>query len=385
MQLQNMSMDQLLQCRYKLEGVGLLCTYVNGSDFYTYELRQPLPPARFFNDGIINAFLCLKIGNADYQKLKQLFITAAPPEPGKEIGKSFNEVFDTTSLMTSDVMIGISPLPNHGSPSGITLQLAFDRDVLGAILKQKGVLEELLSDKLLEQLNKIAFLYKLDEHELSRFIIDGLDTDGFVNMDTVRKAAKQYWHFANKGKPLSIVEVDPRAASQQKEARAETKEERLLEFFEQNPLDFLKHKSNDAVPVPEDRKLVEWLFMEQEMAHGVVNVLLDYVLKVADGRLPKALVEKIAGEWQRKSIDTTLKAINQVKHVLKGNKERAQQQRVPAARYAAGGGRAIRQEAVPDWLGRQAAVPTQETLTAEDQQKIERMKQLQQEVLQGKR
>ena len=384
LQLQNLSMEQFLQCRYKLEGVGLLATYVDEGQQYTYELLKPLDPVRFFSDGIINAFLCLKIGNTDYQQLKHLFIPAVPDALGRHVGKSFNEVFDTANLLTSDVVIGISPLPGIDAQSGISLQLGFDREILGAILKQKGIEDELLSEKLLAQLNKIAFLYKLDEHELARFIMDGLDTDGFVNMDTVRKNAKQYWHFINKGKPLTVVEVDsntPPPSSVSVQPR-QTKEERLLGFYEQTPLDFLKHKSNDATPVPADRKLVEWLFMEQEMPHGVVNVLLDYVLKVSDGRLPKALVEKIAGEWQRKSIDTTEKAIKQVKQVLKGNKERIQKQRMPAAAYAVGG-RTIRQEPVPEWLGKPAH--QEAALTVEDQKKIEQMKQLQQQILNGKR
>jgi len=384
LQLQNVSVDQFLQCRYKLEGVGLLGTYVH-EKMFTYELKKPLSPAQFFSDGIINAFLCLKIGNNDYQNLKRLFISEPAPERGENIGKSFNEVFDTTSLMTSNAMLGISPLPANQPETGISLQLGFDRDLLGAILKSKGLDESLLSEKLLVQLNKIAFLYKLEESDLARFIMDGLDPDGFVNMDKVKQTARQYWQFLNQGKPLGIVEVDAETAPIPTAPRPNlSKEERLLSFFEQTPLEFLKHKSNDATPVPADRKLVEWLYVDQGMAHGVVNVLIDYVLKVSDGRLPQALVEKIAGEWQRKSIDTTEKAINQVKLVLRGNKERAQQQRVPAKLYASGGGRPIRQEPIPEWLGQQNA-PQDAPLSAEDQRKIEQMKKLQQQILNGKR
>lgn len=382
MQLQNLSVDQFLQCRHKLEGVGLLGTFKNQENQLTYELKKPLDPAQFFSDGIINAFLCLKIGNTDYQNLKRLFISAPLEDKGEHIGKSFNEVFDTATLMSSNVMIGISPLPATGQAAGITLQLGFDRDLLGAILKNQGMDESLLSEKLLEQLNKLSFLYKLEESDLARFIVDGLDPDGFVNMDKVRQTARQYWQFINKGKPLGIVEVDANFVPETENRPAnQSKEERLLSFYEQTPLEFLKHKSNDATPVPADRKLVEWLYVDQGMSHGVVNVLIDYVLKVSDGRLPKALVEKIAGEWQRKSIDTTEKAINQVKLVLRGNKERAQKQQMPAATRFAVGGRPIRQEPVPTWLG-QVAI---EEKTTADQQRIEQMKQLQQEVLHGKR
>ncbi|MCL1949905.1 MAG: DnaD domain protein [Turicibacter sp.] len=374
-QLQNFSMEQFLQCRHKLEGVGLMSTYQMDGGNYTYELRQPLTPARFFSDGIINAFLCVKIGNADYQQLRQLFVAPPLDDRGQDIGKSFNEVFDTTSLMTSNVMIGINPLPGQEPTQGINLQYAFDHEVLGAILRQKHVSDGILSEKLLAEINKIAFLYKLDEHELARLIIDGLDGDNFIHMDTIRKNAKQYWQFLNKGKPLQVTLVEPNAPQ-----KAETKEERLLRFYAQNPLDFLKAKSGGAEPVPADRTLVEWLYVDQGMLSGVVNVLLDYVLKISDGRLPKPLVEKIAGEWQRKKIDSVDKAIKQVRTVLKGNKERAQKQKIPAATRFASGGRAIRQEPVPEWLN-QPTASENVAMTAEDQKKIQQMKELQQQIL----
>ena len=180
--------------------------------------------------------------------------------------------------------------------------------------------EQLLSDKLLDQINKTAFLYKLDEHELARLIFDALDSDGFVNLDTFRKQAKQYFQFLNKGKPIEVVEmpkINQPSPGMDEEKVILSKEKQLLVHLSQNPLDFLRFKQHQKEPVPADRQLVEWLVLDQMMPDGVVNVLVDYVLNISDGRLPKQLVEKIAGEWQRKEIDTTEKAIAQVRATLK--------------------------------------------------------------------
>lgn len=388
LQLKNISVDQFLQCRYKLEGVGLMAAVQTEEGMMVYCLKEPLTPARFFDDGIINAFLCLKIGNTDYQQLRRSFLPAPDLVMGCDLTKNFNEVFDTTSLLTSDVVIGISPLPSQPD-GGLSLQLVFDREVLDALLRKKGLSDNILSEKLLTQLNKIAFLYKLEENDLARFILDGMNPDGFVNIETVKKTAKQYWQFLNKGKPLSIVEVDPE--KNKKDVFPQNRgnlspQQRLLDFFEQQtPLEFLKYKSNNANPVPADRKLVEWLFVDQEMPHGVVNVLLDYVLMVSDGRLPKPLIEKIAGEWQRKSIDSTQKAIKQVKSVLNGNKERQQQKKIPASKLYLGKGHPTRQEPVPEWLGQSRRVQEPQDFSAEDLQAIERMNQLEQQILNVKR
>ena len=108
------------------------------------------------------------------------------------------------------------------------------------------------------------------------------------------------------------------------------------------------------------------------MPDGVVNVLVDYVLNISDGRLPKQLVEKIAGEWQRKEIDTTEKAIAQVRATLKAKQKRELEKTMPAAKKVyPKTTRVVRQEQVPDWL-KTANQPKQEKkqLSEEDLQKM---------------
>lgn len=149
----------------------------------------------------------------------------------------------------------------------------------------------------------------------------------------------------------------------------------------------MKFKQHQKEPVPADRQLVEWLVVDQQMPSGVVNVLIDYVLNISDGRLPKQLVEKIAGEWQRKEIDNTEKAIAQVKSTLKAKQKRENEKTMPAASKPSyqKSARVVRQEQVPDWLkAPQTQESNKKTLSEEDLQKIERMKQLQSQILNGK-
>ena len=165
------------------------------------------------------------------------------------------------------------------------------------------------------------------------------------------------------------------------------KEKQLLIHLSQHPLSFLKFKQHQKEPVPADRQLVEWLVVDQQMPAGVVNVLIDYVLNISDGRLPKQLVEKIVGEWQRKEINTTEKAIAQVKATLKAKQKREVEKSIPAAMKTTyqKPTRVIRQEQVPDWLKNpQKQEPAKKVLSEEDLKKIERMKQLQSQILNRK-
>ena len=390
-QVLNVKIEELLELRYKLEAVGLVQVYTTEeTQQLTYYIKKPMQAKAFFNDGIINVFLNLKVGNADYQQLKQLFIQDIPQIKGQNISRPFNEIFDTTVLMRSPANLQASPLPvTKETPKGVQLELAFDQELLFALLKQFGLDDQILSDKLLDQINKIAFLYKLDEHELARLIFDALDSDGFVNLEVFRKQAKQYFQFLNKGKPIEVVEI-PKAKQDKPVVDANqavmSKEKQLLLVLSQNPIDFLRFKQHQKEPVPADRQLVEWLVVDQQMPAGVVNVLVDYVLNISDGRLPKQLVEKIAGEWQRKEIDTTEKAIAQVKTTLKAKQKRETEKKMPAAaKVYPKATRIVRQEMVPDWLKNEnSQEQAKKELTNEDLQKIERMKQLQNEILNQK-
>ena len=51
--------------------------------------------------------------------------------------------------------------------------------------------------------------------------------------------------------------------------------------------------------------------VEQKLTPGVINVLIDYVLKTNNMKLNKNLIETIAGHWKRKNIETVKEAIEE--------------------------------------------------------------------------
>lgn len=237
-------------------------------------------------------------------------------------------------LLRNSQTLQASPLPvSEMKREGVELEKAFNEELLFALLKQFGLDDQILSDKLLDQINKIAFLYKLDESELARLIFDALDSDGFVNLEVFRKQAKQYFQFLNKGKPIEVVEVSQvNQETMISEANAASaKEKQLLIHLSQHPLSFLKFKQHQKEPVPADRQLVEWLVVDQQMPSGVVNVLIDYVLNISDGRLPKQLVEKLRVNGSVKRLIILKKQLLKLSQRLKRSKnvkmkKRCQQQ-----------------------------------------------------------
>ena len=60
-----------------------------------------------------------------------------------------------------------------------------------------------------------------------------------------------------------------------------------------------------------DLKLIEGLSIDLGLQPAVINVLIDYVLKVNNNKLTKNYVEAIAGQWKRLNIETAEEAINE--------------------------------------------------------------------------
>ena len=90
-----------------------------------------------------------------------------------------------------------------------------------------------------------------------------------------------------------------------------SKRAKMIYTFETiSPYDLLKSKNNGAEPTNRDIKLAEDLVVEYKLKPGVVNVLIDYILKTNNNKLTRALAETIAGQWKRLNIETVEEAMS---------------------------------------------------------------------------
>ncbi|MEG2351479.1 MAG: DnaD domain protein, partial [Bacilli bacterium] len=88
------------------------------------------------------------------------------------------------------------------------------------------------------------------------------------------------------------------------------KRAKIVYVFETTtPYNFLKSRSNGAKPSVRDLNLMETLLNDFKLNPGVVNVLVDYVLKINDKKLTRAFVEAIASQWKRLNIETVEEAM----------------------------------------------------------------------------
>ncbi|MBD9085102.1 Replication initiation and membrane attachment protein, partial [bacterium] len=78
----------------------------------------------------------------------------------------------------------------------------------------------------------------------------------------------------------------------------------IYQFETTSPYDFLASKYNGARPSKADLNILEYLLLDMNLNPGVVNVLVDFVLKINHNKLTKNYIEGIASQWAKSKIET---------------------------------------------------------------------------------
>ena len=88
-----------------------------------------------------------------------------------------------------------------------------------------------------------------------------------------------------------------------------SKSKQIYTFETISPYDFLTGKNKGLKPSKSELNLIETLLIDYNLTPGVVNVLIDYVLRINDNKLTKNFVITIASQWKRSNIKTVEEAM----------------------------------------------------------------------------
>lgn len=339
------SLDNIKEARIKLEGVGLLKTYVKeGSvNSYVYELYSPLSVNEFFNHPIFNMVLYNNVGKEEYLRVKAYFkFPTINLSNYTDITSAFDMTFKSRSYTNFELNYDNELVKKEKRPLHYDLMFDFD-----AMLS--GMPKNLLNDKALmkssrELITNLAFLYNLDPLTMGDMVKISLNEKGLIDKDLLKNNVGKYYQFNNDGRlPSLIFKSQPdhlRSPSGDNTLRG-----RVIKAFETlKPYDFLKSKYKGVRPTERDMKILEMLVVDLKLNPAVVNVLIDYVLKTQNNRLVKAYVETIAGEWKRANIETAKEAME---YAEKAHKRLKKVKEVKSTTH-----NVKREEATPDWFNK---------------------------------
>lgn len=359
----DMNLKDIYHARLKLEGMGLLKTFMKNGDegrAFIYELQPPLTPEQFFLDGMLNVYLYRKVGKNHFSRLKRFFSDKSSGEDPAyaEITKAFQDVFvsvppealihNADSAADLTVEAG-NTFMGRAEPAKIQIHTEeFNFSLLMDGLTESLLPKKAFTPKVKEAVSNLAFLYGIDALKMKNIVLSAINADNGIEIDELRKAARDWYQFEYQDKLPALLDRLQPAQFKAGIAEPKTQEEELVHYFEKtSPRQLLIDLSGGADPSKSDLQIIEEVMFKQKLLPGVVNVLVQYVMLKTDMKLAKGYIEKIASHWSRKKISTVKDAMDLAKSEHRQYLDWAEGKKTPTAQNKR---KPVRKEVLPDWF-----------------------------------
>jgi len=303
-------LEDILESREKLEAIGLLKTYLKKGSInsYVYELYSPLNAYEFFSNPILMNVLISYIGKREVKKLiKEFSIPKMDLSSYEDVTSSFNEIFKISKeLDFNENIVNIRKV----NKVDMILNSKNDLNSVLSLIPEEILNIKTITNETKELIYKLAFVYDLNDDVLSELIRNSCDEKRMIDKTALRNNCSNYYTFENKGKsPKLIYKNQPEYL--RKTVSDTSRKSKIIYTFETiSPYDFLLGKNKGIKPSKNDLQILEMLVIDYKLNPGVVNVLVDYVLRINNNKLNKKFVEAIASQWKRSKIETVEEAMD---------------------------------------------------------------------------
>lgn len=337
-----LSLKEITESRQKLEAIGLLKTFYKeeNTGSYIYQLYSPIKAHDFFNHPILNVVLYNNLGKTEYEKLKNYFKTPRINTSSYEdITASFQDVFTSVPLTSYEV---VNDNIRKKNIRKLNIDTNFDFEFLLESLPKSIDKDKALTKETKELILELSFLYELDVLKMKDIIPICLTERGTINKEELRKNCRNYYQFDNHGLLPSLVYNNQPEYLKTPLGDTSKRAKMIYTFETISPYELLKSKNNGSEPTTRDLKLAEDLIISYGLKPGVVNVLIDYILKTNNNRLTRNLAETIAGQWKRLNIET----VDDAMHLAE--KEHKKYKKAKTTKTT----KIIKEEKTPEWFNK---------------------------------
>ena len=310
------TLTNIVNARKALEAVGLLKTYVKENDNmneYLYELYSPLSAYEFFNHPVLSILLLNNVGETEYHELNEYYKKITIPKKDyKEITSTMNETFKSVTPYEKE-----NEEIRRKNKLNINISNLIDFDLIEQSLPKGMINDKTFNKKNKDLINQLAFVYNVDSIKMAEFIRLVIDNVGIIDKDKLIENVRRNYEFNNNGSlPTIVYRTTPEYL---RTPVGTSNRDKMIQVFETTkPYDFLKFKNNNVKPSARDLKILEGLAVDQGLSPGVINVLIDYAIKINDGKLNKNYLDTIASSWNRRGIKTVPQAMDAI---TKGHKK----------------------------------------------------------------
>ena len=366
MSTMQLKLDDIVVARKKLEAVGLLKTYFKKDtvNHYIYLLYSPMPANEFLNHPVLNIVLYNNLGKKEYDRIVDYFKVPKPNiKDYTDITASFSDIFTSVSgnIMENEDIV-------KTESNKLNIKEKIDFNLLISSIPSEMISNRCFNDDIKELINNLAYTYDIDDTSMQGLVRNSINEKGLIDKIELRKNARNYYQFENDGRlPTFVYSKQPEFL---KAPQGDTsKWAKMVYIFESvHPYDFLRSKYKNGEPSLRDLKIIEGLLVDQKMTPGVVNVLIDYVLKVNNQKLSKNYIDTIAGQLNRLHVETVEEAMRVTEKEHKKLKKQFENKNTkPTTTYKP---KVVKQEELPDWFNKDLK---NEEMTEDDKLELDKL------------
>lgn len=367
----SIGLPQFYQARIRLEGIGLLKTFVRRQTepkLVCYQLQSPISAADFFQDDLLSLLLLEMVGEKRFNKLVARYALANPiSEDYTEITRSFLDVysFHPERLKSNESVLGKAHNEvnyHKGSAPQISPELSsFDWTYFLETLNTLVIKQDYVQNELKSTILSLHELYGIDELEMQEFLLRAVDLDtGKVNSARLRQLVQRTYR-EHQQKVQPIPDVAGQAIEEQKQktslreatlklAGFNRQEIQIIAASEtQPPMVFAENikKQKGGYLSEDERWTLQKLQQQSGLPKAVLNILLHYILFVqGNPSLNAKYANTIANDWLQSNIHTPEAAMQKVKELSRP--KTAPARKTPSGKAKRTG--TIRKETLPKWV-----------------------------------
>lgn len=302
------SINEFNDARIKLESIGLIKTFCKTGKInnFVYEIYSPVTALEFFQNPVFSISLLNAIGEVDYNRVIELF--KVPKIELKNYTNITARFKDTFSFLPSDNHEYQIENLKHRNSNSIEIN-TIDVDILLSLFPDEMLNIKKITKKDKELLNKIAYIYNYNIEQMTELIRNSLTVDHDIDYNLLKINANKYYEFDNEGKLPSLMFKKQPDALCSNDSKL-TSRNKIIHIFENtSPYDFIASKYKTGTPTKSDLNIISYLLIDLEFNPGVVNVLIDYILKINNNKLNKTFVDVVASQWKKSNIVTVKEAM----------------------------------------------------------------------------
>lgn len=314
------SNTELSEAKDKLEAIGLIKTYLKKGNInnYVYELYSPVSASEFINNPLLNIALFNAVGKLEYGRVVSYFkIPKINLREYEDVTKKFSDIFAYSSVPLNDNLVYDIKKSSYRK---LELLSKIDINTILSLISDDVLNKKSLTKDTKDFLYKISYIYNYDNDDMIELIRNSVTEKHTIDKKLLQENANKYYRYDNMGKLPSIIYKN-QPEYLRKENLDTSNRSKMIHLFETtSPYDFINSKYKSGNPTSSDLAIISYLLIDLNLKPGVVNVLVDYVLKINNNKLIKSFVEVIAAQWSKSGIETVEQAMEIAENEYKKKK-----------------------------------------------------------------